>query len=92
MYYIDSDAGGVDALDYDVDTGTIDRRRRLADIPRFTGLADGMTLGGDDLGDPYITTAARVGGHSHPTAQPPAGSLFRCHPGVVGLPARACTG
>lgn len=50
MYYIDSFAHGVDAFDFDAQTGTIDRRRRLIEIPSDrsapTGqtLPDGMTL------------------------------------------------
>ncbi|HWE62581.1 MAG TPA: SMP-30/gluconolactonase/LRE family protein [Chloroflexota bacterium] len=46
-------------------------------------------FGGPDLGDLYITTAARgtpVG------EQPHAGGLFRCRPGVTGLPEHAFAG
>lgn len=34
MYFIDSDVGGVDAFDYDGDTGAIRHRRRIIDIPQ----------------------------------------------------------
>ncbi len=47
MYYIDSHAGGVDVFDYDADSGAISSRRRLVDIPRSDGVADGMTLDAD---------------------------------------------
>lgn len=50
MYYIDSLAFGVDALDVDMPGGTVSNRRRLVDIPNdptspcgFT-LADGLTV------------------------------------------------
>lgn len=46
-------------------------------------------FGGDDLGDLYVTTS------SHGLAageQPESGSLFRCRPGVAGLPVTAYAG
>src|SRR4051794_2665527 len=44
MYFIDSFAGGVDAFDYDVDSGTLQNRRRLVNIPPEDGTPDGMTV------------------------------------------------
>lgn len=45
MYFSDSLAGGVDAFDYDVDTGRIARRRRIVDVA--AGLPDGLTADGE---------------------------------------------
>jgi sugar lactone lactonase YvrE len=47
------------------------------------------TFGGDDLGDLYITTS-REG--LSPDEQPTAGALFRCRPGVQGVPALTYAG
>lgn len=47
------------------------------------------TFGGVDLGDLYITTS-REG--LTPDEQPTAGALFRCRPGVQGLPALTYAG
>ena len=47
LYYIDSPAQGVDAFDYDVDTGRLANRRRVVDIPPAAGLPDGMTIDAD---------------------------------------------
>jgi sugar lactone lactonase YvrE len=47
MYYIDSPAQGVDALDYDAETGRLGNRRRVVDIPAAAGLPDGMTIDTD---------------------------------------------
>ena len=44
------------------------------------------TFGGDDLGDLYITTAHEDFGASDLAREPLAGALFRCRPGVRGLP------
>jgi sugar lactone lactonase YvrE len=44
MYYIDSTTGGVDAFDYDPDTGRLDERRRLITIAPELGMPDGMTV------------------------------------------------
>lgn len=46
MYYIDTRAGGVDAFDFDPDSGTISGRRRLVTVQG--GKPDGMTT--DDAG------------------------------------------
>jgi sugar lactone lactonase YvrE len=45
------------------------------------------TFGGDDLGDLYITTAREDFGPADLAREPHAGGLFRCRPGVHGLPA-----
>lgn len=47
MYYIDSPTQGVDAFDYDAETGRLGNRRRVVDIPAAAGLPDGMTLDTD---------------------------------------------
>lgn len=44
MYFIDSPTGGVDAFDYDPDTGAIAGRRRLVDVPGLPGIPDGLTV------------------------------------------------
>jgi sugar lactone lactonase YvrE len=44
-------------------------------------------FGGTDLGDLYITTAYAELTDAERAAQPMAGRLFRCRPGVSGLPA-----
>lgn len=44
--------------------------------------ASSVTFGGDDYGDLYVTTAK---GHDAED-EPPAGSVFRTHPGVSGVP------
>jgi sugar lactone lactonase YvrE len=44
-------------------------------------------FGGDDLGDLYITCASIDETEEQLKEQPEAGSLFRCRPGVKGLPA-----
>jgi sugar lactone lactonase YvrE len=45
MYYVDSLAHGVDAFDFDVSTGRIANRRRVAEIP--DALPDGLTVDGE---------------------------------------------
>ena len=44
------------------------------------------TFGGDDLGDLYITSATEDFGPADFAREPLAGGLFRCRPGVRGLP------
>jgi sugar lactone lactonase YvrE len=44
MYHIDSMAGGVDAHDFDADSGTLSGRRRLVDTDRSWGLPDGLAM------------------------------------------------
>ena len=44
------------------------------------------TFGGDDLADLYITTARGDADTADPAGEPLAGALFRCRPGVRGLP------
>jgi sugar lactone lactonase YvrE len=48
MYYIDSSAQRVDAFDFDVETGAVENRRPLVEIPIEEGTPDGMTV--DDEG------------------------------------------
>lgn len=47
MYYIDTPTGGVDAFDYDVETGAIKARRRVIDVPKGAGWPDGLTIDTD---------------------------------------------
>lgn len=42
MYYIDTNAHGVDAFDYDMETGDIANRRRIINVDK--GFPDGMTI------------------------------------------------
>lgn len=44
MYYIDTPTGRVDAFDYDLSTGEIDRRRPFAEFPDDAGKPDGMCV------------------------------------------------
>lgn len=44
MYFIDTGAGGVDAFDYNSESGQIDNRRRIIDVAPDDGLPDGMTI------------------------------------------------
>ncbi|MGI8553707.1 MAG: SMP-30/gluconolactonase/LRE family protein [Dehalococcoidia bacterium] len=128
MYYIDTPTRGVDAFDFEIDTGAIARRRRLITIPRGAGSPDGMTVdadgclwvalwggssmhrytpdghldrnvalpaafitsgafGGPNLDVLYITSAANPVPAAERSAQPHAGAVFACHPGVRGLAA-----
>lgn len=43
MYYVDS-MEGIDAFDYDPETGAVENRRRLADVPDEMGIPDGLTV------------------------------------------------
>ena len=58
MYYVDSLTYGIDAFDFDGPTGEPSARRRLVDIPREKGLADGVTV--DKEG--FIWVALHSGG------------------------------
>jgi sugar lactone lactonase YvrE len=49
-------------------------------------------FGGDDLGDLYVTTASHELSDDERAAQPHAGKLFRCRPGVTGTPVNAYGG
>jgi sugar lactone lactonase YvrE len=48
MYYVDSQAGSIDAFDFDPEAGTVARRRPVFHVPRELGSADGMTIDADD--------------------------------------------
>ena len=61
--------------------GALDRIIRLP-VSQVTSCA----FGGDDLQDLYITTAAMGLSDVDLAAQPGAGGLFRCRPGVLGMP------
>lgn len=47
LYYIDSLCGGIDVLDYDLDTGAIANRRRFVEVREGEGLPDGMAIDAD---------------------------------------------
>lgn len=59
----------------------------VARIPLPASHVTSCTFGGSDLGDLYITTAFAELTEAERAAQPLAGRLFRCRPGVTGLPA-----
>jgi sugar lactone lactonase YvrE len=67
--------------------GTLDL---VVDVPgsRVTSCA----FGGDDLGDLYITTHSALMTDDDRLADPHAGALYRCRPGVRGLPTFAYAG
>ncbi|XP_054771992.1 regucalcin-like [Lytechinus pictus] len=48
MYYIDSLTYGVDAFDYNIETGEIANRRQAISVPKSDGVPDGMCI--DDEG------------------------------------------
>lgn len=47
MYYIDSSTYRIDAFDFEPESGSVSRRRRLVELPRRWGLPDGMTVDED---------------------------------------------
>ena len=67
--------------------GSFDREIRLL-VTRVSSCA----FGGPDLGDLYITSAARGLSVAELAAQPQAGGLFRVRPGVTGRPGNAFAG
>ena len=54
MYFVDSFAGGVDAFDFDLESGTLENRRQIIQVewdttsPVGLTIADGMTVDADD--------------------------------------------
>jgi sugar lactone lactonase YvrE len=44
MYYVDSHAHGIDAFDFDEQTGALSNRRRVAEIAPGDGVPDGLTV------------------------------------------------
>ncbi len=61
-------------------------------VPLPASQVTSCAFGGQDGGDLYITTAARGLGPGQRAAQPHAGGLFRCRPGVTGPPATPFAG
>ncbi|XP_072169887.1 regucalcin-like [Diadema setosum] len=49
MYYVDSLTFGVDAFDYNIETGDIANRRQAFAIPRCDGIPDGMCIDSEDM-------------------------------------------
>jgi sugar lactone lactonase YvrE len=47
MFYIDTLTHGLDAFDFDLETGAISGRRRVVDVPASRGGPDGMTIDTD---------------------------------------------
>jgi sugar lactone lactonase YvrE len=47
MYHVDTPTGGVDAFDFDADSGTIANRRRLIDVEPAAGQPDGLVVDRD---------------------------------------------
>jgi sugar lactone lactonase YvrE len=62
----------------------------VIELPAFK--VTSCTFGGPDLGDLYITTACFGLDERELAAQPHAGGVFRCRPGVSGLPANSYAG
>jgi len=58
FYFTDTPTLGIDAFDYDLDTGTLSNRRRVVTVPRGEGAPDGMCV--DDEG--CIWSATIFGG------------------------------
>jgi len=54
FYFTDTPTRGIDAFDYDLDTGTLSNRRRLITIPEGVGAPDGMCV--DDEGCLWTAT------------------------------------
>jgi sugar lactone lactonase YvrE len=54
FYFTDTPTYGIDAFDYDLDTGAISNRRRVVSIPRGEGNPDGMCV--DDEGCLWTAT------------------------------------
>lgn len=48
MYYVDTAEQRIDVFDFDLDTGTIARRRPFVHIPSADGMPDGITIDMDD--------------------------------------------
>jgi sugar lactone lactonase YvrE len=71
-------------------SGTIRRYTPDGHVDRVIGVPPRMVtccaFGGPDLGDLYITTMSLGLSDAARQAQPLAGALFRCRPGVRGLP------
>ena len=66
------------------------RLDRVVELP--VSAVTSCAFGGLDLSDLYITTASRDLTSEGHQAQPHAGGLFRCRPGVRGLPAHSYGG
>jgi len=47
MYHVDTPTGGVDAFDFDANSGTITNRRRLIDVEPAAGQPDGLVVDRD---------------------------------------------
>ncbi len=82
MYYIDSGAQTVDAVDYDHATGAIANRRSVVTLPVDYGIPDGMTIDAD--GNLWV---AGWGHHRLSQWNPADGRLLR----TIEFPASAVT-
>src|SRR5581483_2550037 len=106
MYYVDSTTYRGAVYDYDPESGGIRARPPLVEIDEATGMPDGLdtvlehpaanvtcsAVGGADLRDLYIAPAREDLDEAALAAQPDAGSLFVCRPGVSGLTPNAFAG
>ncbi|MBW3601200.1 MAG: SMP-30/gluconolactonase/LRE family protein [Actinobacteria bacterium] len=81
MYYIDSPTGGVDAFDYDPDTGAVGGRRRVIDVHGRPGIPDGLTVDAEGCLWVAVFGGGRVQRHA------PDGTLLA----TVGLPVTQVT-
>jgi sugar lactone lactonase YvrE len=125
VYYIDTGTRRIDVFDFDLDRGTISKRRPFVAIPNGDGKPDGLIVdadgclwvalwgghavhrytpdgrldrripmpvtqptkcafGGRNLDELYITSARTSLAPATLEAEPHAGSLFVCRPGVHG--------
>jgi sugar lactone lactonase YvrE len=104
-FHIEPDAGAPDGMTMDAEGclwvalyggGAVRRyttEGKLLDVVELpTAHITSCTFGGDDLGDLYITSASQELSTAQLNAQPHAGALFRCRPGVTGTPVRAYAG
>jgi sugar lactone lactonase YvrE len=102
---IPPEAGVPDGLTLDADGAIWVALHRGASVARYTpdgdldqiirlptSMVTSCTFGGPDLGDLYITSMTFGMSDEERRAQPLAGALFRCRPGVRGLPARRFAG
>jgi sugar lactone lactonase YvrE len=77
MYYVDTPTQALDAFDYDLDSGRLGTRRRIATVPAAAGLPDGIAV--DDEGAVWVA----IWGGGHVRRYTPGGRLDR----IVEVPA-----
>jgi sugar lactone lactonase YvrE len=82
MYYIDTPTGGVDAFDFDTESGSIGNRRRVVDVPG-PGMPDGMAIDTDGclwvaLWGGWAVHRYRPDGRLDTIVEVPAGQITSC--------------